>query len=276
MMNTARPHRCDSRGMTLIELLVVIAIIAILAGMTVVALRGINTMKKRAQCQTNMKFFASACTSFSFDSGAGSYPSGGIGDSETDDYTRVNSMVMTQLGMYDVTEKVATCSTIGEQDWLFDETPAQPEEPTDPVPDPDPDADPDADPEMEEPTMAFQMGIVYWLGRGDILDEESGEVVYESRNDRDSYLQLSSSTLATCLCYDGHGQSSGTGSVLPHVGTGFVRSTPDQADPWADGGDYPDGIVIARINGNADWYPYDPDRLNVVNQNGTVLLFTRD
>ncbi len=288
MMNTAYSRRNHDRGMSLIEVLMVVAILGILIGIGTVAFRGINTLKRRAECQTNMKFLATAVNSFSFDN-EGSYPAGAMGDADTDDYTQVNSRLLNatvdaegvtyggQLALYSVTTKVATCATIDDgEEWLFNDLPPVPNPDAAPVEPNDDGTEPEFDEHGEPTTITpFQMGVVYWLGRADVYDGTTDELVYESRSKRDEYLQLSSNTLATCLCYDGHANAAGTGSVLPHIGSGYTRAAADQADPW-ESAEYPDGMVVARIGGNADWYTMKDIQSSGLEQNGTYFWYARD
>ncbi|MCH2146724.1 MAG: prepilin-type N-terminal cleavage/methylation domain-containing protein, partial [Phycisphaerales bacterium] len=61
-------HRLNN-GFTLIEILVVVAIIAILAGILLAALSGVQNAAKKTQTSTLMQSFGRACDEFALDNG---------------------------------------------------------------------------------------------------------------------------------------------------------------------------------------------------------------
>ena len=58
-----------AKGFTLIEILVVIAIIAVLAGILLAALSGVQKAAQKTQTESLMQSFARACDSFALDHG---------------------------------------------------------------------------------------------------------------------------------------------------------------------------------------------------------------
>ncbi len=238
-------RRFSRKAFNLIELLIVLGIITLLATLLLPTLNDLKSVQVRARCQVNMKSIAAAANFSAIRSESQSYPAGSVGTSAEDeddeeeeeeevpdDYTNVSPGVRTELNLLGVNDEAMICQSIGRQDWMFTE-------------------------DIEKP---FKMGIIYWLGREDILDPDDAEVtLYESRARRDRAYDFSSSTLVTCMAYDSHTTGTGTvdtvpGSIMPHIGADYSEYPYDHTpNPWEDDKNLPDGLVVGTIGGSADF-----------------------
>ncbi|MDP7008530.1 MAG: type II secretion system protein [Phycisphaerales bacterium] len=102
-------------GFTLIEILVVIAIIAVLAGILLAALGGVQSAAKKTQTNSLMQSFARACDEFALDHGR--YP-GLLPDSAIDglDITSTQNALLELMGGARVVNPNSTSSAINEFD----------------------------------------------------------------------------------------------------------------------------------------------------------------
>jgi competence protein ComGC len=243
--------------MTLTELVVVITIIALLVTMVTVSFNGVKKHFTRADCKARHNVFARAADQYSLDHGL-KYVQGSVGSPEVvdengvvteeavpDNYAYMNSFAYRDLLIYGLSDQDAMCATISETEGLFGDT----EELT-------------GSDQEPEPITGYQIGFVYWLGREDILDPD-GNVVYQSRKRGDASYDMSSRTLATCLCYDGNspvsgggGSSSTDGSFLPHLSGGSARyPAAVMPNPWDS--DEPEGLVVSHLDQSVTWVPFN-------------------
>jgi len=254
---TSRPagRRGQCGAFTLIELLVVLGILTLLATLTLPALMDMTAAKIRLQCQVNVRNFAAACDQFALDSLTAAYPEVSVAQDESapdaddavpDDYTQVNLNVFGQLTAYGVTKENATCVSLGKQDWLFSGVDTLP---TSPI-----------EEEQEDPVL--RAGVVYWLGRDDIVDPDDDTItLFQSPHRRDRQYDPTSSTVVTCLAYDPY--TSGTaadtvvpGSVMPHLGKTYAEYTYDTSpNPWDE--THPDGIAVGFRGGSAKFVKFE-------------------
>ena len=219
---------------SLVELLIVIGIISLLATMSVPMLLGIAAAKTRLECKWNMGQIAKACITFATESESEQdYPAGSVGNAgsgDPDDYTLVSPQVRTDLGLMGVSDEMLACRSIGDQEWMFSTT----------------------DP--------FRMGVIYWLGRDDILDASS-EVIYQSPAKHDKQYDPTSATVVTCLAYDPYSTGTATdtvvpGSVIPHMGKTHAEYPHDEApNPWDK--NHPDGLAVGFRGGSADFVAFE-------------------
>jgi len=231
LLTTNRPalRARGARGITLVELLTVFAIILALVAMAMPALQGIEATKMRTQCQANTRIFVGACHQFALDNANLEYPIGSVGvaaevegeDDVPDDYTQISPSAFTALTTYGVTPESTTCKTIGEQDWLFST-------------------------DIDAP---YRMGMIYWLGREDILDADDN-VIYQSRQRYDKQYDPTSRTVVTCLAFDSHTPGTGEMSVMPHLGNACKVYGAAEPNPWT-GSQHHDGLAVGYIDGSS-------------------------
>jgi len=230
-------RRGRSAAFSLVELLVVLAIITLLATLTLPTLMDMTAAKIRLECTWNMGSIAKACLTFSTENATQEFPAGSIGDSETDtpdDYTVVSRQVYTDLSLLGVSDEMMTCRSIRRQDWMFSSAVDQP----------------------------FRMGVVYWLGRDDIVDPDDDTItLYQSPHRRDRQYDPTSSTVVTCLAYDPYTSDTAAdtvvpGSVMPHMGKTYVKYPYDESpNPWDDA--HPDGIAVGFRGGRAEFVEFE-------------------
>lgn len=213
-------------------MLVIVGIIMLLLTISLPVVHGVQEKQTRLRCQTNVRNFAAACHHYAMNHPKQEYPAGSVSDTD-DDYTQVSPAVLQDLGPYGVTPESATCQSIGKQDWLFSTDPAAP----------------------------YIMGMIYWLGRQDIIDADD-EVIYQSRARYDRRYDMSSTTVVTCMAYDAHTPETGTllaegqpASVMPHVANTYGEYTFSQPNPWLDG--HPDGLAVGFLGGSAKFVAFE-------------------
>jgi prepilin-type N-terminal cleavage/methylation domain-containing protein len=265
-------HGCTPprKGFTLLELIVVMSIISLLVGIVAVVYTGVRKNFVKADCMARHNVFAKAVGQYAYSHDL-KYPLGNVGSpAETivtpesvdengvvtpestqeieevpDNYVYMNSFAYRDLLIYGISDESATCATIGIQDWMFGEN-----------------EDEDGTTGEMSEVEGYQIGFIYWLGRGDIKDSEDN-IVYESRQRGDVNYTLSSQTLATCLCYDGNSPGSdgstpesGNGSVLPHMGSDYHEYPADVVpNPWDT--ETPEGLVVSHLDESVRWVPFE-------------------
>jgi len=181
---------------------------------------------------------AKAVLQFATDNETHEYPRGSVGDPDTDtpdDYTVVNSLLYSELRSLGLSQEALTCQSIGKKDWMFTSVDDQP----------------------------MRLGVVYWLGRDDIIDEgpDPDVTLYQSQAEYDMQYDPTSSIVASCLAYDPY--TSGTaedtvvpGSVMPHVGKSYAEYAWDASpNPWDT--DHPYGLAVGFLGGRAEFVKFD-------------------
>jgi prepilin-type N-terminal cleavage/methylation domain-containing protein len=114
-------NRTHKNGFTLIEILVVIAIIAVLAGILLAALSGVQQAAKKTKTATLLQSFGRACDEFALDHGR--YP-GLLPDSVIDGttITSTQNALLELMGGARVKNTQSTASVIAEYDDFLDGT----------------------------------------------------------------------------------------------------------------------------------------------------------
>ncbi len=236
---TCRPagRRGRPAAFSLVELLVVLGILTLLATLTLPALMDMTAAKIRLQCTWNMGTIAKACLTFATENANQEFPAGSVGDSETDtpdDYTVVSPQLYTDLSLLGVSDEMMTCQSIGQQDWMFSSA-------------------------VDKP---FRMGVVYWLGRDDIMDPDDDTItLFQSPHRRDRQYDPTSSTVVTCLAYDPYTSDTAAdtvvpGSVMPHLGKTYAEYPHDKSpNPWDEV--HPDGMAVGFRGGGAKFVKFE-------------------
>jgi hypothetical protein len=257
-------------------MLVVCAILILLAGLITPTFSGIREMVRRAKCQTNLSAFAKICAVYAVSTADApdradrmALPKGRIDDptdpESQDNYLLMNTVVYQELVEdFALRPDAAACRSLmmvpdEKRDWLYTQS-----------------------------GLGTYLGLIYWCGRKDIIDEEAGEDIFLSRQWADVHKREDIDTgmweiytptteiVATCwmvLASEGDSEGPPLGapedqSWMPHIGSRSLQYA--AGTPWEDM-KRPDGIAASYLNGSARWVGFS-DRDNDTQDDKRRLL----
>jgi hypothetical protein len=247
-------------------MLVVCAILVLLASLIVPSFVGIKEMVRRTECRTNMGAFAKICNIYAASNSDAAeradrfaLPPGRVDDQtqedDPDNYLLINTDVYKELVEdFDLEPKGATCRSLmmvpeEKRDWMYSQS-----------------------------GLGTYLGLIYWCGRKDMIDEDTGEDIFLSTQWTDVHKREDLNTgmweeytpttnmVATCWMVLATEDESADPpltapqdqSWMPHIGSRSLQFSADTA--WEDV-KRPEGIAASNLDGSARWVRFS-DRDN--------------
>ncbi|MHC4562298.1 MAG: type II secretion system protein [Planctomycetota bacterium] len=271
----ARPAR--RTGFTLQEMLVVCAILILLAGLIAFRLPGVKEIAQETQCRANMGAFARICLAFAMSNDDAperadrlALPKGRVDNpsipGSLDNYLLMNTDAYQELvDDYDLRPEAATCRSLmlvpdEKREWM-----------------------------LTQSGKGTYLGLIYWCGREDVVDQSTGADIFRSARWQDVHRREDPNTgmweeyspttrmVATCWMVMATNTGGGGGNApgppeneswMPHVGSRSLQYAAGTA--WEDM-KRPDGIAASYLDGSARWVEFSDGDDDMQDDNRRLL-----